>query len=67
MINQDWSYYYNLLHNYYSQLEIDGYITEGEMEDCLDIIHDSTQGELQEECAKLDLIIVPSLHYALNH
>jgi len=64
MLSRDWSYYYNLLHEHYSQLEIDGYITEGEMEDCLDVIHDSTLGELQEECVKLELITVPSLSYA---
>jgi len=63
MLSQSWSYYYNLLHNYYSQLEINGYISEGEMEDCLDIIHDSTVGELQEDCVKLELIFVPSLSY----
>lgn len=63
MISYSWAHYYNLLHNYYSQLEIDGYITEVEMEDCLDIIHDSTPGGLQEECVKLELIEVPSLAY----
>lgn len=61
MISQSWSYYYNLLHNYYSKLEIDGYITEGEMEDCLDILHESSVGELQEESVKLELVLVPSL------
>ena len=65
MLSLNWSYYYNLLHNYYSQLEISGYITEGEMEDCLDIIHDSTLGTLMEECAKLELIDVPALSHGL--
>jgi len=59
MINQSWSYYYNKLHNYYSNLEIEGYITEEEMEDSLDTVHDSTLGMLTEECAKLGLANIP--------
>jgi len=61
MISQDWSYYYNLLHNHYSQLEIEEYITEDEMEDCVLVILESTLGELQEECIKLELIDIPFL------
>ena len=61
MINQNWSYYYNVLHDYYSNLEIEGYITELEMEDCLDNIHDSTLGQITEECALLGLVNLPFL------
>jgi len=59
MISQDWSHYYNLLHNYFSDLEIEGHITEGEMEDCIELVHDSTLGELIEECARLGLASIP--------
>jgi len=59
MINQDWSYYYNILHDYYSNLEIEGFITEYEMEDCLEVIHDSSLGQLTEECATLGLVNIP--------
>ena len=61
MINHNWSYYYNLLKKYYSQLKKNGLIQENEMTEILKVIHNSTLGELIEECANLELIKIPSL------
>ena len=59
----DWSYLYNVLHDYYSSLELEKHITEIEMEDCLDIIHEATLGELQERCVRLDLVSIPTINF----
>lgn len=61
MINQDWFFYYNLLKKYYVELTEDGYISDEELEDCLEFMHSCTLGELQEECSNLGLADVPFL------
>lgn len=61
MINQDWFFYYNILKKYYIELSVDGYISEDELGDCLELMHSCTQGEMQEECSKLGLVNVPFL------
>ena len=59
MVNQDWFFYYSLLKKYYIELAVDGYISEEELEDCLELMHTCTLGEIQEECSKLGLADVP--------
>jgi len=59
MISQDWSFYYNLLHEYFSDLEKEGYITKGEKDDCIDLVYYSSLAELIEECARLGLASIP--------
>lgn len=50
-----WSHLYNKLYEYYNNLCVDEFISEEEMENCIDEIEGETSFALWERCLELEV------------